>query len=382
VTATLDTELNDVTLSQPLTAQGAGTASVIKAGSGKLILGGNNTYSGSTTAQRGTLVVNGSLAAASAVTIQSGAQLAGHGTVSGSVLVEAGGTVAPGESPGILQSGSITLESTATLTIAIEGAEAGTGYSQLEVTGTVDLQSPTLVLTGLYLPAVGASLVIIKNDGVADAVTGTFDGLAEGATIAFRGEALMVSYSGGDGNDVVLRRDPPVAATLAYFHATSVSPGGVRLDWSTLVEVQTLGFYLDRAVATGPWQRLAGGLIPAQGSDQAPHTYSLTDPRDASPRGTRYRLIEVDWRGQETVIGSASVTAGLRLALERAAGGLNMQIEGMANGTVLVESASTPAGPWIVLGEVPLDADGLTTLSLNLDDAAAEATQFYRLRAE
>lgn len=49
----------------------------------------------------------------------------------------------------------------------------------------------------------GSSFLIINNDG-ADAVTGTFNGLAEGASLAFNGNFVTISYSGGDGNDVVI----------------------------------------------------------------------------------------------------------------------------------------------------------------------------------
>ena len=48
-----------------------------------------------------------------------------------------------------------------------------------------------------------AQLTIIDNDG-ADPVTGTFAGLAEGATIILARHALALTYRGGDGNDVVL----------------------------------------------------------------------------------------------------------------------------------------------------------------------------------
>jgi hypothetical protein len=53
-------------------------------------------------------------------------------------------------------------------------------------------------------PAVGDELVIIANDG-SDPVIGTFNGLAEGATLTLANHALKISYMGGDGNDVVLR---------------------------------------------------------------------------------------------------------------------------------------------------------------------------------
>ena len=53
------------------------------------------------------------------------------------------------------------------------------------------------------MPVAGNAFTIIANDG-ADAVVGTFAGLAEGATIILNGVTLVISYVGGTGNDVVL----------------------------------------------------------------------------------------------------------------------------------------------------------------------------------
>ena len=54
-------------------------------------------------------------------------------------------------------------------------------------------------------PACGDRFVIVNNDGT-DAVTGTFAGLAEGATLSLAGKPFRITYAGGDGNDVELIR--------------------------------------------------------------------------------------------------------------------------------------------------------------------------------
>ncbi len=71
-----------------------------KIGAGTLVLTANNTYSGATTVNAGTLFVNGSIAN-SAVTVNSGATLAGIGTV-GATTINSGGIFAPGTSPGTM----------------------------------------------------------------------------------------------------------------------------------------------------------------------------------------------------------------------------------------------------------------------------------------
>ena len=72
------------------------TLSLIKAGTGTQTLAGTNTYTGTTTVRAGTLLVNGSLASSSAVTVQTNATLGGFGAIGGPVTVQNGGTLAPG----------------------------------------------------------------------------------------------------------------------------------------------------------------------------------------------------------------------------------------------------------------------------------------------
>ena len=49
----------------------------------------------------------------------------------------------------------------------------------------------------------GDTFTIIDNKSTTP-VKGTFDGLAEGAEVIVNGAVFKISYTGGDGNDVVL----------------------------------------------------------------------------------------------------------------------------------------------------------------------------------
>ena len=73
---------------------------LIKAGTGSLILSGANTYTGATNVNGGTLSVNGSIASSSLITVNAGATLGGNGTVGNTTIN--GGTLAPGNSIGTL----------------------------------------------------------------------------------------------------------------------------------------------------------------------------------------------------------------------------------------------------------------------------------------
>src|SRR5438093_3833323 len=127
-------------------------------------------------------------------------------------------TLLPGASPAqVVINGNLTLNSSDTLALDINGTTPGTDYDQLVVNGTVTLGGATLSLT---LGSVGAcaQYTIINNDDV-EGVTGIFAGLPNGSTVS----GLKIFYNKGTGNDVVLFADatPPTVA--------SCPPGPIEL---------------------------------------------------------------------------------------------------------------------------------------------------------
>jgi autotransporter-associated beta strand protein len=186
-----------------LTAMVSGDGGFSKTGAGTLALTFNNTYLGPTDVQAGALQVLG-VQPGTAVNIHPGALLAGTGTVG---ALSCAGTLSPGvNGPGILRiTAGALFTSPSTCQVELNGPVAGDQYDQVKVNGEVQVQNASLRVTAGYTPALGTSFTIVDNDG-SDPVVGTFNGLPEGAIFGANSIALQISYIGGSGNDVVLKR--------------------------------------------------------------------------------------------------------------------------------------------------------------------------------
>jgi hypothetical protein len=128
-------------------------------------------------------------------------------------------TLAPAGSVAI--DGDLALGSSTTLAADVNGSTAGIGYDQLSVKGTVSLAGHLTLNSTTPVP-VGTAVVLIDNDDT-DAVSGTFAGLPEGATVtATSGQNFTISYAGETGNDVILvAQTPPSGSPSA-----TTAPGG------------------------------------------------------------------------------------------------------------------------------------------------------------
>jgi autotransporter-associated beta strand protein len=193
--------------------QGVG-GSLTKTGSGKLILTKANSYTGGTTVTSGTLLLRnrfGSGTGAGAVQVDAGT-FGGTGTVAGSVTVGTGtglGAFLAPEVPGsqtatfTIQSG-LTLNADATYDCDLNSSTTATADQVVALDVTINSGAQILLddLGAGTLPT-GTVFTIINNTA-ATPIAGTFSNLADSSTIAIGSNTYLVSYEGGDGNDLTL----------------------------------------------------------------------------------------------------------------------------------------------------------------------------------
>ena len=157
-----------------LIANGSGTVSITKSGSGTWTLSNSNSYTGTTTVNGGVLVVNGSVVGP--VVVNSGGTLQGTGSLGGLVTVAAGGTLAPGNRPGTINLGSLTLNSGAVTNIELAGTTPGTQFDHVNVTGQLALGGTLVVsLINNFTPQLGQTFDIL--DWPQGGLTGKFSAM-------------------------------------------------------------------------------------------------------------------------------------------------------------------------------------------------------------
>lgn len=205
--------INDSTFSG---AVSIGNGSFANSGVVNLSRASGNTYDGGTDINSGTLLVNNTSNSATgtgAVNVNSGGRLGGAGLISGAVTINSGGTIAPGNSPGILSTGNLVLNSGGMLAVEINSITVGTGYDQVNVTGSVTLGGDLAISLG-FTPVQFDNFFLIRNDG-ADAITGLIGGYAQGSSFNLGGFNWLISYTGDSvgnnftgGNDLVIQAVP------------------------------------------------------------------------------------------------------------------------------------------------------------------------------
>jgi hypothetical protein len=124
------------------------------------------------------------------------------------------------------------------LDLDLQGVDPLADIDSIFVTGSVNLGAATLHVTLGYDGVIHSQYQVINNDG-ADPILGTFSGLPEGGTFATANGVFHITYTGGDGNDVVLTLDaiPPAISSFVSLPNGSKQISGVgEPNWFALIE--------------------------------------------------------------------------------------------------------------------------------------------------
>lgn len=205
-----------------------GTLGLTKNGTGTFVLGGNNTYTGSTTVNGGVLLVNGSIGN-SAVTVNSSATLGGNGTLNGAVTVNSGGTLAPGTN-GL---GTLTVNANVTLNAGgIAQFTVGSSSSLLAVTGNLALNGTLNISAGMGFGAGTYSLATYTGTLSGAVTVGTAPaGYSCTVDTATPGQVKLVvarlptfsSFGPLSGNSFPLTFSGPTGETYKVLSSTNVA---------------------------------------------------------------------------------------------------------------------------------------------------------------
>ena len=141
-----------------------------------------------------------------------------------------------------------------------------TMYSTVSTAAAAISGAILLVDTAAYSPAPGEVMTIIDNTGPS-LVSGTFAGLAQGATVTSAsnsGTTFTISYIGGTGNDVTLT-GVTVASDVTAPAISAVAVGGITGDTATITwttdEGSTSRVEYGLTTAYGSFSTLDTGLV-------------------------------------------------------------------------------------------------------------------------
>ncbi len=320
----------------------SGTGSLSLGASTTMVLPADFNFAGSANVFSGVLQVDGSLIG-SGISV-SGGTLSGIGTVG--ALSVGNAAVSPGDGAG---TGILNVQGPAdfagnfddeegqefsTLTVQLNGPTPGTGYTQLNVTGAVDLAECSLNPSLGFTPSSGEQFTIIKSTVP---IVGTFDGLPQGAPLTIGSTPFTISYHGGDGDDVVLTQ-----ATLAAPTVTGVSPNSGPAAGGTQVTIIGTGFTGATAVDFGA--NPATGLTVVNATTitaDSPAGSGAVDVTVKTPGGTSAASSADEFT--YTALAAPTVT-GVSPNSGPAAGGTQVTITGTGfTGATAVDFGATPA---------------------------------------
>lgn len=280
-----------------ITETGVGTLALTKVGTGNQTLGGNNTYTGATNINGGTLTVSGSLADVTDVSVLASATYsvaasdaidgltgAGNVVLAGNTLTVGSNNQPTGTVSGAISGvgGGLIKEGIGTLTLS--GTNSYTGNTTVNA-GTLTLQNGAAIADGAgpVTVALGATLQLLTDEtisaylGAGDLGIGTNDSLLNlgGNTLTTTGAAQIANVSTAAGGGIIaggsiLDADDdnnisgpsiflqassgigtaldPIEATVASVQLSNTTSGVIQFENSnaggllTIADLESLGF--------------------------------------------------------------------------------------------------------------------------------------------
>ncbi len=307
-------------------------------GAGTLTLNGTNELQDGVEVNDGVVLVNGTTTAETTVI---GGSLGGTGTIVGEVISTTGevapgepdvasgvGTLTVGDDNDVNLSGDFEFQINGDTSADLLSVTGTTGDGTVTVGGTLTLTeiSDAVGVAGGVTP--GSTVTLISNDGT-DVVIGTFAGLPEGATVMDDdGDSYIISYAGGDGNDVVLFAGQAETNVALVGNALSITD-------STNDSTDTLSISYDAATNTYTIQETANTALVL-------NTTGLTNAQVTRPNA------------QTVVIDANQITGGIT-SLTIDTTGPDTTTPGVENDDTV--TVSTSNGSLGLSGDITITAD-------------------------
>ncbi len=253
---------SDLVINAAIT-EGTFVSPLVKVGIGKLVVNGNSTLQSRIDTTAGTLLMNG-LASGSVLADGATATIGGNGSVQFIAVV--GGILAPGTGPGQItvasddpNFGGVNMNNSSKLQIELNGITPVTQHDQVKTESlNISFSSlgappsgPTLEVLVGFATALNQTFKIVDLTDPSKVTIGKFKDTAgnilnEGSTFIAGGVGFKISYIGGDGNDVTIKRvsTPPAFASRSITRV--VREGGIATLSGLITEADSEDtFFLD-----------------------------------------------------------------------------------------------------------------------------------------